>query len=453
MSKADVSVPSGMRDILPKQALWREWMFATVRGVFRSHGYQPIETPAIERASTLMGKYGEEGDKLLYLVQSTGNLSDTSKELEWDKALRYDLTVPMARYVVKNRNELVFPFKRYQIQNVWRADRPQKGRYREFYQCDVDVLGSDALSHEVDLTEILFECLTKLKVPEFVIRINHRKILQGLIESVGLGAHFTSVCIAIDKLDKIGSAGVLKEMAERGLDSEASEKLLNLFESLSSFPAESTLQELEKHLSESDTGKRGLEEMQTVLDGISLREEVFAKVQMDLTLARGLDYYTGAIFEVVAPDSGIGSIGGGGRYDNLTGVFGWPGNSGVGVSLGLDRIYDVLHAAGVIDNPEYQPWSAPKILFALFEPEDTARLIPLMQELRSLNFVCEWYEQAGQKMKKQFAYADKKGIDYVIVSGAEEAQQAACQIKNLAKGQQELVPLSQVASWLQAQNL
>lgn len=433
-----------MRDVLPQQAARREWMFAAVREVFRRHGYQPIETPAMERTETLLGKYGEEADKLLYFVQSSGSIAD-GKPLEWDKALRYDLTVPLARFVVRHRNELVFPFKRYQIQNVWRGDRPQKGRYREFFQCDVDVVGSDSLAHEADLTEILYECLTALRLPAFEIRINHRGLLQGLIEQAGLGDRFGEVCVAIDKLDKIGPDGVRKELEQRGIAAEAAERLLNALAFASETP-QGLLEQLSSSLAESEPGHRGVAELGQVLKFLEHRPEVLAKVRIDLTLARGLDYYTGAIFEVVAPGSGIGSISGGGRYANLTGLFGLPGVSGVGVSLGIDRIYDALEAFGVFD--ELEAGTAPDALFILFSDEDRARLAPLMQSLRAAGLRCEWYEDSGHKLKKQFGYADRKAFKFALLSGEEEAKNGSVKVKNLKSGEETVLQIDQAESWL-----
>jgi histidyl-tRNA synthetase len=441
MTKVDVSVPSGMRDILPQVATRREWMFDTVRSIFRRHGYQPIETPAIERAETLLGKYGSEADKLLYFVQSSGNLHEAT----WDKALRYDLTVPLARYVVRNRNNLVFPFKRYQIQNVWRGDRPQKGRYREFFQCDVDVVGSESIAHEADLTEILYECLTELGVKGFKIRINHRALLFGMIEHHGLKDQFGSVCLAIDKLDKVGTEGVLAELEQRGIDLEKGEALLSFLASHSDLPLSMTIH-LKQAIALSESGKRGLNELEQLSSFLKGRPEVLSEVTLDLTLARGLDYYTGVIWEVVVPGSGFGSLCGGGRYANLTELFGWSGGSGVGVSLGIDRIYDVLDAAAVFES--HVGVHQPSLLAALFDDSDRDYLMPVVMSLRKAGWACEWYEDSSDKLKKQFAYADRKQIDWVMLAGQDEKLASQCKFKFMKTGEEFMVPIGQANYWL-----
>lgn len=441
MPKVDVSVLSGMRDILPDVAMRREWMFQVVRTVFSRHGYLPIETPAIERAEVLLGKYGSEADKLLYFVQSSGSLHESV----WDKALRYDLTVPLARYVVRHRNDLVFPFKRYQIQNVWRADRPQKGRYREFFQCDVDVVGSDSLAHEADLTEILYECLSRLGVKEFEIRINHRALLYGIVAYHGLEHFFDSVCIAIDKLDKVGQVGVLAELSQRGIDYNQAESLLAFLEA-NNGQRLGTLDELGSLLQVSSSALVGLSELGQLKTYLKCRSEVLDAVRLDLTLARGLDYYTGVVFEAVVPGSGFGSICGGGRYASLTEMFGWSGGSGVGVSLGIDRIYDVLEASGAFQAQVSK--RLPSLLVALFDDQDRFYFSDLVQHLRRHDWSCEWYDDSRDKLKKQFGYADRKGFDWVVLAGDAERAQRQCKLKHMSSGTEHVVLLRQAADWL-----
>jgi histidyl-tRNA synthetase len=414
----------------------RNYIFDTIKGVFSLYGFQQIETPAMENLSTLMGKYGEEGDKLLFRIQNSGEKAALAPE----KGLRYDLTVPFARYVVQHREELSFPFKRYQIQPVWRADRPQKGRYREFYQCDVDVIGSDSLIGELELIQIVEEVYRRLGI-RVCLHINNRKILAGIAEVIDAPDKMVDITVAIDKLDKIGVDAVNAELAERGLTSEAVEALQPIL-NLSGTTAEK-LVALRGILANSEVGLKGVEEMESLF-GLIDATGVQLNIELDLCLARGLNYYTGAIFEVKALDAQIGSITGGGRYDNLTGIFGLPGVSGVGISFGADRIYDVLTELDLFPK-ELQ--STTQVLFATFGTDELTYALSWAKELRAKGVSVEVYPEST-KMKKQMGYADAKQIPFVAIVGGDEMAQHKVMLKNMTTGEQNLVTLDELCTIL-----
>jgi histidyl-tRNA synthetase len=440
------SIPKGTRDFFPAQMIRRNYIFDTVKSVFQLYGFQPIETPAMENLSTLMGKYGDEGDKLLFKVLNSGDfMSNVPDELlnEKDsikvtnkiseKGLRYDLTVPFARFVVQNRNELVFPFKRYQIQPVWRADRPQKGRYREFFQCDVDVIGSNSLLNEVELIQIVNEVYRRLNI-SVTLKINNRKILSGIAETIGEADRIVDITVAIDKLDKIGLDKVNQELEQKGVSKSAIEKLQPILALSGS--TEEKLNQIATVISGSEIGMKGVEEMNTIF-GYLKNFDLNIAVELDLTLARGLNYYTGAIFEVKANDVQIGSITGGGRYDDLTGIFGLPGVSGVGISFGADRIYDVMEQLNLF--PESALTSS-KVLFTNFGSTEELYVLPVLSKLRNEGVSCEIYPEAD-KMKKQMNYANRKGIPFVVLAGESEIESGKLTLKNMESGeQQQLTP-------------
>ena len=418
------SIPKGTRDFGTAEMVGRNYIFDTVKSVFVKYGYQGIETPSMENLSTLLGKYGEEGDKLLFRIQNSGEKADLPPE----KGLRYDLTVPFARYVVQHQNEIAFPFKRYQIQPVWRADRPQKGRYREFYQCDVDAIGSRSLLNELELVQIVDEVFGKLGI-RVCLKINNRKILAGLAEVCGAPDKLVDITVAIDKIDKIGLDAVKEELVEKGLPTEAIaviEPVLTL-----SGATDEKIARMRQVLAASEIGCKGLDEV-SELFGLIARAGVAIDVELDLSLARGLNYYTGAIFEVKALDFQIGSICGGGRYDDLTGIFGLPGLSGVGISFGADRIYDVL--AGLDLFPEGMAGSA-DVLFTNMGEAEVAWLLPVAASLRRRGIRCEIYPEAA-KLRKQFEYADRKGIRYLAIVGGDEVAAGRVTFKNLSTGEQ-----------------
>jgi histidyl-tRNA synthetase len=435
------SIPKGTRDFSPIEMARRNYIFDTIRSVFRLYGYEPIETPAMENLSSLLGKYGEEGDKLIFKVLNSGDYltgTDESLLLSKDsgkllrsiseKGLRYDLTVPFARFVVQHRNELIFPFKRYQIQPVWRADRPQKGRYREFYQCDVDVIGSASLLYEVELIRITDEIFKRLGI-QVVVKINNRKILAGIAEIIGEPEKIIDITVAIDKLDKIGIENVNKELAEKGLNSESIEKLQPILY-LEGTNREK-LQQLSTTLAHSNIGLRGIEELEkvfTYLEAIQLH----TRVELDLTLARGLNYYTGAILEVKALNVQMGSISGGGRYDDLTGIFGLPDVSGVGISFGADRIYDVLNELSLFPSDTEQ---STLVLLANFGEKEEIVSLQFLTQLQQAGIPAELYPEPA-KMKKQFGYADAKKIPFMVIIGSNEAETGVYQMKNMAAGEQ-----------------
>lgn len=430
------SIPKGTRDFGQIEMARRNYIFDTIKGVFQLYGFQQIETPSMENIGTLMGKYGEEGDKLLFRIQNSGEKAGLAPE----KGLRYDLTVPFARYVVQHREELSFPFKRFQIQPVWRADRPQKGRYREFYQCDVDVIGSDSLLGELELIQIVEEVYRRLGI-RVCLHINNRKILAGIAEVIGAPDKMMDITVAIDKLDKIGVEAVNAELKERGLDDEqvtALQPILNL----SGTTAEK-LTALKTILANSETGLKGVAEMEIVFDELEI-VNCTLDIELDLCLARGLNYYTGAIFEVKALDAQIGSITGGGRYDNLTGIFGLPGVSGVGISFGADRIYDVLTELDLFPKALQ---STTQVLFATFGQDELRYALKWAKELRARNIAVEVYPEPT-KMKKQMGYADDKQIPFVAIVGGNEMETNTVMLKNMASGEQKQVTIEELCTIL-----
>lgn len=443
------SIPKGTRDFTPQEMANRNYIFNTIKDVFRLYGFQQIETPAMENLSTLMGKYGEEGDKLLFKILNSGDFAAqlTDEELLGrnavkltnrisEKGLRYDLTVPFARFVVQNRDKISFPFKRYQIQPVWRADRPQKGRYREFYQCDVDVVGSDSLLNELELIQIVDEVYRRLKI-NVVIKINNRKILSGIAEIIGEAEKITDITVAIDKMDKIGLEKVNEEIVSKGISAEAIEKLQPILK-LSGSNAEK-LEQLKTVLAASEVGLKGVAELETIF-GLCEAMKVETKIELDLTLARGLNYYTGAIFEVKALDVQIGSITGGGRYDNLTGVFGMEGVSGVGISFGADRIYDVLNQLNLYPETSQEQT---RVLFVSFGDTELRYCLSWANALRQQGINTEIYPEPA-KMKKQMSYADNKNIPFVAIVGETEMQENKVMLKNMKTGEQKLVNLAEL---------
>ena len=447
------SIPKGTRDFSPEEMAKRNYIFNTIKEVFLLYGFKQIETPSLENLSTLMGKYGEEGDKLLFKVLNSGDFLSkaTDEQLAQrdclhltsricEKGLRYDLTVPFARYVVQHRNELQFPFKRYQIQPVWRADRPQKGRYREFYQCDADVVGSDSLLNEVELISLVDEVFTRFGI-NIVIKLNNRKILSGIAEVIGAPEKIIDITVAIDKIDKIGIENVNAELQEKGLSQEAIDTLQPLLQ-LSGSNAEK-LASLATLLSESEIGKKGIEELQFVIDNATLLG-LNSTLELDVSLARGLNYYTGSILEVKAKDVAIGSITGGGRYDNLTGVFGLDGVSGVGISFGADRIFDVLNALNLY--PE-GTCASTKVIFTNFGDTEAKASLKHIMKLRKAGISAEIYPD-NAKMKKQMGYADSNKIPFVAIVGETELAEDKITLKNMNDGSQELLSIDEVINRL-----
>jgi len=430
------SIPKGTRDFSPLEMARRNYIFSTIREVFALYGFEQIETPSMELMSTLMGKYGEEGDKLLFRIQNSGEKAGEAPE----KGLRYDLTVPFARYVVQHRDTIQFPFKRFQIQPVWRADRPQKGRYREFYQCDVDVVGTDSLLAEVELIQIVEQVYNRLGI-RVSLHLNNRKVLAGIAEVIGAPEKIIDITVAIDKLDKIGVDKVNEELVERGLSAEAVQALQPILKGgqQSAVSNQQRLESLREFLAGSEIGMKGIEELEEIFDNLSYIN-CQLPIELDLCLARGLNYYTGAIFEVKALDVQMGSITGGGRYDNLTGIFGMPGVSGVGISFGADRIYDVLCDLNLY--PE-DLQASPEILFACFGEDELRFAMKVAAQLRSQNRRVEVYPEAV-KMKKQMAYADAKHIPYVAIIGSNELAEGKLMLKNMLTGEQTLVTPEQL---------
>lgn len=438
------SIPKGTRDFGPEEMAKRNYIFNTIKDVYALYGFEQIETPAMETLQTLMGKYGEEGDKLLFKILNSGDYLNKISDEELDernslhlasklceKGLRYDLTVPFARYVVMHRDELQLPFKRYQIQPVWRADRPQKGRYREFYQCDADVVGSDSLLNEVELMQIVDTVFTKFGI-RIQIKINNRKILSGIAEVLDEADKIVDITVAIDKLEKIGLENVNAELKAGGITDEAIEKLQPILTMQGS--NEDKLKTIEKVLESSEVGLKGVEETRFILDtlnSVGLNNEI----QLDLTLARGLNYYTGAIFEVKALDTPMGSITGGGRYDNLTGIFGMPGLSGVGISFGADRIYDVLNTLELYPK---EMLSSTQVLFINFGEKETAYCLPFIAEIRKSGIRAEIFPDKA-KMKRQMNYANAKNIPYVVFAGEDEIKKGKLMLKDMQSGEQKLV--------------
>lgn len=455
MSNNKPSIPKGTRDFGPVEMAKRNYIFNTIKEVYALYGFQQIETPAMETLHTLLGKYGDEGDKLLFKVLNSGDylkgISDDELQQRdtlhlqtklCEKGLRYDLTVPFARYVVMHRDELQLPFKRYQIQPVWRADRPQKGRYREFYQCDADVVGSDSLLNEVELMQIVDTVFTRFGV-RVCIKINNRKILAGIAEVIGEADKITDITVAIDKLDKIGLDNVNEELREDGLPEDAIQKLQPIITLKGS--NDEKLAVIADVLRSSEVGQKGVEETKFILEALK-NVDLKNEIELDLTLARGLNYYTGAIFEVKALDTPMGSITGGGRYDNLTGIFGMPGLSGVGISFGADRIYDVLNT---LDLYPKEAVSATQLLFINFGEKETAYCLPIANTARKAGIRTEIYPDKA-KMKKQMSYANAKGIAYVALAGDNEIAQGKVTLKDMMTGAQKLVSSEELVNIISA---
>ena len=452
MATQKPSIPKGTRDFSPIEMTRRNYMFDTIKAVFRNFGFSPLETPAMENLSTLLGKYGDEGDKLLFKILNSGDFAEklTPADLSLnagtlaaricEKGLRYDLTVPFARYVVQHQSEVVFPFRRYQIQPVWRADRPQKGRYREFYQCDVDIIGSRSLLNEVELVRIVEQVFQKLKI-NVTLKLNNRKILYGIAESIGYADKMMDITIAIDKLDKIGMEAVSEELQAKGIVPEAIEKLKPILE-LSGSNREK-INRLKQIIGSSETGLLGIAEMETIFDYIeALGTDL--DVEIDLSLARGLNYYTGAIFEVKAKDFAIGSICGGGRYDDLTGIFGMPNTSGVGISFGADRIYDVMLGLNLF--PDEATLST-KAIFLNFGGAEELCALKQLAEVRKAGIAAEIYPD-NAKMKKQMEYANRRAIPYVIIIGSDEMAAGQATLKDMRNGEQTTVPFNELPNQL-----
>lgn len=443
------SIPKGTRDFSPVEMTRRNYIFDTIKSVFRLYGFQPIETPAMENLSTLMGKYGDEGDKLLFKILNSGDFAEKLTDEELcernsirltnrisEKGLRYDLTVPFARFVVQNRNDISFPFKRYQIQPVWRADRPQKGRYREFYQCDVDIVGSNSLLNEAELVQIVDNVFGKLKI-NTLVKINNRKILAGIAETIGEKNRVIDITVAIDKLDKIGLDNVNAELLSKGISQVSVDKLQPILHL--SGTTDEKLNQLAEAISGSEIGMKGIEEVRKLfvyLDSFQLDTEV----ELDLTLARGLNYYTGAIFEVKAKDVAIGSICGGGRYDDLTGIFGMPGVSGVGISFGADRIYDVMTQ---LDLFPQETIDSTRVLFVNFGEKEEAYCLSVIAKLRKAGINTEIFPDSA-KMKKQMNWANQKNVPFVALVGEREMEQDKINLKKMETGEQQLVDVDQM---------
>lgn len=448
------NIPKGTRDFSPLEMIKRNYIFNTIKDVYKLYGFQQIETPAMESLQTLMGKYGDEGDKLLFKILNSGDYLKKVSDDELlqrnplklapqlcEKGLRYDLTVPFARYVVMHREELQMPFKRYQIQPVWRADRPQKGRYREFYQCDADVVGSDSLLNEVELVQIMDTVFTKFGI-RVQIKINNRKILTGIAEVIGEAEKIIDITVAIDKLDKIGIDNVNKELKENGISDEAITKLQPIIALKGS--NEDKLNTLQEVLSTSEIGLKGIEETRYILNKLS-SVDIQNEIELDLTLARGLNYYTGAIFEVKALDVAIGSITGGGRYDNLTGIFGMPGTSGVGISFGADRIYDVLNTLDLYPRESVEQT---QVLFINFGEEEVSYCLPISTQLRNNGVFTEVFPD-NTKMKKQMNYANAKQIPFVVIAGENEIKEGKLTLKNMVTGEQSLLTKEELIAQFQ----
>jgi len=450
------STPKGTRDFSPEEMVKRNFIFDNIKQVFQLYGYLQIETPAMENLSTLMGNYGEEGDKLIFKILNSGeyllgidekllniNNSKILTNKISEKALKYDLTVPFARYVVQHQNEITFPFKRYQIQPVWRADRPQKGRYREFYQCDADVIGSNSLLNEVELVQIIDRVFTGFNLP-VTIKINNRKILSGIAEIIGEQGKIINITVAIDKLDKIGVDGVNKELQENGLSVSAIEKLQPLIAFTGT--TSDKLNFLKQLLSNSEVGKKGIEEMEYIFNTVSKTSNIKAILEFDITLARGLNYYTGAIFEVKANTGTLSSsICGGGRYDDLTDIFGLPNISGVGISFGADRIYDVLEEMNLYPASGA---ASTKVLFVCLGENEQQYSLPLLTQLRDAGINAEMYPDANAKIKKQMSYASAKKTPYVVLVGNDEMKSGKLTVKNMQSGEQQKIDMADIISML-----
>lgn len=451
------STPKGTRDFLPDVVAKREYIFNTIKKSFEAFGFSPIETPSFELSSTLLGKYGEEGDRLIFKILKNGdkvkdadvqaledgNFARFSNSLS-EKALRYDLTVPFARFVVQHQNELSFPFKRYQIQPVWRADRPQAGRFQEFHQCDADVVGSDSLLYELDFVQLFDEVLSNLNIPDFTIKINNRKILSGIAEISGESDKLVDITVAIDKLDKIGLDGVIKELSEKGISEDAIDKIRPLF--AISGDTRERLAQMKSFLKDSEIGQTGIQELEYIFDQTDRLGVKTAKVEFDVTLARGLNYYTGAIFEVKANGVNIGSICGGGRYDDLTGIFGMKDMSGVGISFGADRIYLVLEELNLfpqsVDNRL-------ELLFINFGETEANHCLPIIKMLRKEGVSCEIYPKSA-KMNKQMKYANDRGVKFVALVGQNEIENGVLSIKNMDSGEQSDIQPASLFNYLRS---
>ena len=450
-------IPKGTRDFSPSEVAKRQYIISAIKHHFETFGFQPIETPSFENSDTLMGKYGEEGDRLIFKILNSGDYLAKANEEHLtnkdslkltshisEKALRYDLTVPFARYVVQHQNDIEFPFKRYQIQPVWRADRPQKGRFREFYQCDADVVGSTSLWQEVELVQLYDNVFTTLGLNGAVIKVNNRKVLSGIAEVIGAKDKLIDFTVALDKLDKIGEDGVKKEMLEKGITEDAIVKVQPLFSFTGSINEK--LAKLESLLASSVEGMKGVEELRFICDNVMAIGLGKSELDLDVTLARGLNYYTGAIFEVTAPkEVAMGSIGGGGRYDDLTGIFGLKNMSGVGISFGLDRIYLVLEEMNLFPDTVTE---ATKVLFINFGDKEALYAMKALAKLRAAGIKAELYPDAA-KLGKQFGHADKRAIPFAVLSGDEEINSGTYKIKNLASGEQESVNLDELIKRLQ----
>ncbi|MDB5121186.1 MAG: histidyl-tRNA synthetase [Sphingobacteriales bacterium] len=462
MANIKPGIPRGTRDFSPSEMVKRNYIFDTIKSVFKTYGYQEIQTPTMENLSTLTGKYGDEGDKLIFKVLDSGDyLSDAKKKhpdansweaksllpLISEKALRYDLTVPFARYVVMHQNDISFPFKRFQIQPVWRADRPQRGRYREFYQCDADVVGSDSLLNEAEFVLIYKEALTNLGLRDFTIKINNRKILSGIAEIIGKPDLIVDMTVAIDKLDKIGLDGVSKELVERGFTEDDIEKLKPII--LLQGTSAEKLDSLRNVLASSEIGLKGIEELETIFKYLSKLDlnspnSISNTLELDITLARGLNYYTGAIFEVKTNEVAMGSIGGGGRYDDLTGMFGLKNLTGVGISFGADRIYDVLEELNLFPESAVQSTT---VLISNFDKEAEEYALPILQQIRKAGIAAELYPSSA-KLKKQMSYADDKKIPFVILIGSDEMESGKLTLKNMQSGEQDKLSIDEIVSRL-----
>jgi histidyl-tRNA synthetase len=449
------SIPKGTRDFSPTEVAQRQYIFNTIKTSFELFGFMPIETPAFENSSTLMGKYGEEGDRLIFKILNSGDYLNKVSEEDLntknskkvtlkisEKALRYDLTVPFARYVVQHQNDITFPFKRYQMQPVWRADRPQKGRFREFYQCDADVVGSKSLWQEVAFVQLYDDVFTRLKLTPVTIKLNNRKVLSGLAEIIGAKDKLIDFTVALDKLDKIGVEGVTKEMSVKGISPEAIEKVSPLF----SFKGTNTdkLRQLRQMLSTSEEGIKGVEELQFVVEAVETVGLQSATLEIDVTLARGLNYYTGAIYEVEANNVKVGSIGGGGRYDDLTGIFGLKNVSGIGISFGLDRIYLALEESQLFETVALPK---PKVLFINFGEKEALYAVKAIKQIRLKAINAEIYPDAA-KMKKQMAYANKRGIEFVVLAGSKEIENKEYTLKNMQSGTQQNCSLKELIEFV-----
>jgi histidyl-tRNA synthetase len=457
MAKENLSIPRGTRDFGPQQMMVRNHIFSTIRSVFERFGFAPLETPAMENLSVLTGKYGDEGDQLIYKILNSGDfLSDVKAEdvekgykaltrKVSEKALRYDLTVPLARFVVMNRNTLTFPFKRYQMQPVWRADRPSFGRYREFYQCDADVVGTQSLICETEIMQMICEVMQRLEIEDFIIKINHRKILSGLADFCGAPGREADMSVSLDKLDKVEWPVVAQEMTQKGFSPEFVEKLASLRTGIISFTS-GDYSVLKEKLSGNELAASGFSDLDQIVTLVSGFPDVLSKMRFDLSLARGLSYYTGPIFEVVPQGVKVGSISGGGRYDELTSVFGVNGIPGVGFSFGIDRVYDLLSELGKTSS---MPASSSKVLVVLFDENQIPFYLQLLSSLRKAGISCELYPEPA-KLKKQFGYADAKQIPWVLVAGEDEIKEGTLTLKNLATGTQEKLNLDQVVEKLNA---